>query len=435
MSIDPELTQDVNLADWRAFCLAYYEPIVRALRLFRVAEGDVDELAHGFLLKSAEKRFLDKFQAFRQREAEAGRIASFRKYLYKSLAHAVRDAQRKRTSRSKERGLYPEAIEATPERLLDGDAVYALDILHQALQALRRHCERTGKPHLWVIFEETILADEFRGRRAKTRSELLAEFGRDDPQFLDNSLTTAKRAFRRIVQEIIPRWPDDGPDPSEHFSEWMATLRNSNASQFDLLHVAYRIMPFLGDASQAPSAALVVPQGLGESTAGAVYGAPAAALDDDALNILLSFYLEMPLTRLLDVHDLSPHVPSSSPSRSKGSEPMCLLTLVDPTEAERKALSEIDVVGLLVRLKSFSKQLRRKTNHFVPEEIAEVVYTTVNVHALVGYGATIYSIASTSLASNVRVLLGRPWLDNRLRPLFLSGLAVLERVSSAAPDQ
>ena len=59
-------------------------------------------------------------------------------------------------------------------------------MLHQAIQALRRHCERSGKPHFWVFFEESFLADEFRGRRGKTRAELLQAFPELDAQRLDN---------------------------------------------------------------------------------------------------------------------------------------------------------------------------------------------------------------------------------------------------------
>ncbi len=312
---DSRLTCDADLADWQAFCLAYYEPIARALRLLKVAEGDADELAHSFLLKAAEKNFLKAFHDFQEREASAGRRARFRNYLYRSLQNHVRDAQRKQTTRAKERGLSPEAVdglEAAPERLLDPDSIYALDILHQALQAFRLHCERTGKPHLWVFFEETFLADEFRGRRRNSRAELIAEYGRDDAQFLDNALTTAKRAFRRFVQEVMPRWPGDDLEPAERFAEWMEILRGSNASQFNLLHVAYRVTPFLGDASQAESAALVVNDATGETSSRLVYEEPALVPDDDELSILLSFRLEMPLTQLLDVAELTKYLPSSS---------------------------------------------------------------------------------------------------------------------------
>jgi hypothetical protein len=125
----------------------------------------------------------------------------------------VYDAYRKKVTRAREHGMAPgesEALAAGPERTLDPDALYALDVLHQALQALRRHCERTGKPHYWVFFEETLLAEEFRGRRGRTRGELIEAFPSENAHHFDNALTTAKRAFRRFVQEVIPRGLRDG---------------------------------------------------------------------------------------------------------------------------------------------------------------------------------------------------------------------------------
>jgi hypothetical protein len=442
---ESDSTRDADLADWKSFCAAYYDHIARAVRLLRVPEEEADELAHSFLLKTAEKNFLKAFHAFREREAASGRPVRFRSYLYRSLQNHVHDAQRMRTSRAKEQGLSPEAagaLEAPAERRLDPDAIYALDLLHQALQALRRHCERTGKPHLWVFFEETLLAEEFRGRRARTRAELCAEHQRDDPQFLDNALTTAKRAFRRFVQELMPRWPGEDGNPSEQFAEWMEILRSSNASQFNLLHVAYRVTPFLCESSQTASAALVVSETPIDTAPPAVYEEPTLLLDDDELSLLLSLRLEMPLNQWLDVSELAQHVPLSSPYHPgpprrdsldrlgpapRPSRPLCLLTLLDPTDAEVEALAEVDVVGLLLGLKSLAKRLHRRTDHCVPEVFAELIYTAVSVRAAVQYGAAIHSIGSESLAANVRWFLGKPWLDERIRPLLETGLAALQR--------
>ncbi len=259
---DDKMTQEGDLASWQAFCLAYYDPILRALRLLRVPEGEVDDLAHSFLLKVAEKDFLGTFRAFQAKEAQQGRRARFRTYLYRSIQNHVRDFHRKSFSLARTQNFDPEAAQALaaePETTLEPDALYALDVLHQALQALRRHCERTGKPHFWVFFEETLLAHEFRGRQGKTRAELLEAYPHLDPQRLDNGLTTAKRAFRRFVEEVIPRGLRDEVRPEERFDEWMAILRDSNASQFNLLHLAYRVMPNLpADLSQTASAAMVI---------------------------------------------------------------------------------------------------------------------------------------------------------------------------------
>ena len=80
---------------------------------------------------------------------------------------------------------------------------------------------------------------------AASCAELLEAYPGLSPQRLDNGLTTAKRAFRRFVEEVMPRGLRDEDQPADRFDEWMAILRDSNASQFNLLHLAYRVMPFL----------------------------------------------------------------------------------------------------------------------------------------------------------------------------------------------
>ena len=380
---EEDLTRDGDLADWQAFCIAYYEPIQRALRLLRVPESDVEDQAHAFLLKAADRDFLKVFRAHKDREGQAGRRARFRSYLYKSLYHHVIDSGRPRRTRSPRPTFGVEPIEFVPSPevpSLDPDALYALDVLYQAIQALRRHCERIGKPHLWTIFEETHLASEFRGRPGKSRAELLVEFPGGDSSFLDNSLTTAKRAFRRIILDVIPLGLRDATTPSERFGEWMEILGRSNASQFDLLQLAYRVAPLMPvDACQANSSELVV-DGRGPR-AWVFLDEEIRVPSSDELGILLSFRMELPLTEMLDGAELRRYIPpssefwpssrertSSTPNRlaSRPVRPICLMTLLDPTPAENAALDRIDVPGLLGRLKSHVKQLYRRTDHAVP---------------------------------------------------------------------
>ena len=65
----------------------------------------------------------------------------------------------------------------------------------------------------------------------------------------------------------------------------------------------------------------------------------------------------------------------------------------------------------------------------MPEVFAQLLYTLVNVLALVRCHAELHSIGPESLAGNIRWFLRRPWLDDRLRPLLHDGLALLD-----APD-
>lgn len=432
------ITRDADLTDWHTFCQAYYQPILRAMYLMRVPEDSATDLAHSFLVKAIEKDFLDRFRQVKERERRQGRTAQFRKYLYASLKNHVRDAFRQR--KVKTVGLEPEAasaLEDDPIVALDPDALYALDVLGQALSALRRHCERTGKPHLWRFFEELLLTDEFRGRPGLTRDELLRDYPGKDPQFIDNSLTTAKRAFRRLIEEAIPRGLRGDWDSAERFREWMEILRGSHASQFNRLHVAYRVVdPPDSRLPQAPSVALIIPD-LELLSMEVRYEEPPIEPDDDELAILLSRRLETPLWEIVDASRLEPYIPRSSPlwygaqpfhpgSREKAERPVCLLSLIEPLPSEAAAIEGIDLLGLLGRLKRTSKQYHHGRDPAMPHVLAKLLYTLVNVVAYVRTGSELHSIGSEKLSKNVRWFLSRPWLDSRLRPTFEQGLVALQ---------
>ncbi len=448
--VSDDTTREGDLKDWQAFCVAYYNPIIRALKLLRVPEGEMDDLAQSFILKAAQKNFLDSFRAFQDKEERDGKRARFRTYLYRSLQNHVRDFYRKKIADTRNHRLESfnaAELTAPPDAVLHPDSIFALDVLHQALQALRRHCERSGKPQFWMFFEETLLADEFRGRRGKTRRELLEAFPELDSQRIDNAVTTAKRAFRRFVEDLIPQDPRDEERPREKFDEWMAILRDSNASQFNLLHVAYRVLPFLApDMSQTASAELLVPAHADESPP-CTYEQPVLVPDDDELAILLGFRLELPLSEMLDAAELTRFIPptnhlwsfararsAKSQAAAKPARPLCLLTLIDPTPEEAEALEGVDLVALLARLKLLAKQLRHRGDHSVPEVFAQLLYTLVSVLAHVKCGVDLHSVGSPSLARNVRWFQKQSWLDDRLRPLLGVALESLERAPATGME-
>ena len=338
--------------------------------------------------------------------------------------------------RNRPHRLTPEAaaaLEATPIETLDPDALYALDVLHQALQALRRHCERTGKPHLWIFFEEIYLAQEFRGRQAKTRAELLAAYPGKDMGFVDDSLTTAKRAFKRLVREVVPRGLRDDLGAEDCFREWMEILRNSHASQYDLLHVAYWVTPYVDPGMTAvPSAALRVDD-LSQTP-----GAKAASKpSDDELAILISFRLELPLVEMVEVTELKSCIPPSNPfwrnprsaptgtSDPAPARPLCLLTLIEPSPAEAVALAAADIVSLLKQIKDLAKQLHHLQDHSMPPLFSRLLYTLVIVLGFVRYNVRLHSIDDEQLSRSIRWFLKHSWLDSRLRPLFEQGAAAL----------
>src|SRR5262249_29153545 len=153
-----------------------------------------------------------------------------------------------------------------------------------------------------------------------------------------------------------------GISPAELFRDWMEILRGSNASQFNKLHVAYRVSPLLtADASRTASDRMVVD----DRSLDTRYEEPALQLDDVELGLFLGLRLELPLCETLEAADLLPFIPPDSPfspvPRTGLGAPLLppirrlsLLTLIDPTPEEAVALGRIDQVGILTRLKSLA---------------------------------------------------------------------------------
>jgi hypothetical protein len=244
-----------------------------------------------------------------------------------------------------------------------------------------------------------------------------------------------------VLVKVLSQWPDRSLDPGERFAEWMAILGESNAWQFELLHLAFRVTPLLGaDLGRSHSSALVVADDSGRRHRPDDAGKPADATDEDELSILLSSRLEVPLALTLGVDALALYVPSTGrrKPRQGGTDrrilrSLCLLTLIDPGDEDTAALPEADVVGLLARLKSWAKQLHRNRDHAVPAVLAGLVYTVANVLALVRYRVVLHTLHPTQLANNIRWFLGRAWLDARPRPVLEEGLAALDRPAAAGP--
>jgi hypothetical protein len=223
----------------------------------------------------------------------------------------------------------------------------------------------------------------------------------------------------------------------------MEILRQSNASQYNKLHVAYRVSPLLAaDTSRTSFPGMVVD----DRSMDTCYEEPPLTPDDDDLSLLLGLRLELPLCETLEGAELHPFIPPDnlfSPLRRPGPRtgpggshpvrPLSLLTLIDPTPEEATALAGIDLLGIIGRLKSFAKRLQGRPDHAMPEIFAQLLYTLVNVLALVRRRAELYTIGPEVLARNIRWFLRRPWLDDRLRPLLHEGLALLDDPAKPGP--
>jgi RNA polymerase sigma factor (sigma-70 family) len=414
-----DATNAENLKDFGSFYETYLEPVQCALRSWlRVPQQDVDDLAQSFFMKVFEKDLL----------SQRDQVAQFRKWLFVSLRHHVYDHYRK-SRRSKEkhqldiesRSLDTNLVSGWSANADDPDSLYALSVLNMTLQKMRFHCETSGKPEIWEIFDRWLRARVSDEGRSETADELNALFPGKDRAFLWNRLTTGKRIFKRIIREVIPPALSEALDPEERYLEWLEILQKSRAAEENRLGLVFRVNTIappgpdeLHSINLAVRTEQIVPKA-------SLTEPPADAMHDDELRILLSFRLSTPLAYYVEGLETA-----IRPRKRKGQTldpkraPVCLASLL---EADRD--ESIDRPALYRMLKKSAKWNHHKGEDGTPPDISKVIYNLAIVLALTETGERITDLKDANLVKNFRWLLTRAWLDPRLRPVFERGLEQL----------
>ena len=414
-----ETTDDEILKDFAVFYQTYLEPVQGALRSWlRVPQQDVDDLAQAFFTKVLEKDLL----------AKRDQVAHFRQWLFAALRNHVLDHYR-REGRSRQRQQLEPTFDPADAQPVPGwgghaddpDSLYALAVLNMTLQKMRFHCETSGKPEIWEIFDLWVRARVNDEGRSDTADELSGLFVDKERSFLWNRLTTAKRIFKRIVREVIPPALSDCLDPDERYEEWLDILRSSRAAKENRLHLAFCIDAVPpDDAAESLSINLAVRTELIR----AVDAEPIPpAMRDDELRILLSFRLSTPLeyyvTGLARAARARTRRKGQGEAAVRPSAPPTLLTLLTPASTADGALEREDLYRLI---KKSAKWNHNNAGDTMPPEISKVIYNLAIVLALTECGVRITDLKDANLIKNLRWLLSRSWLDSRLRPVFERGL-------------
>lgn len=426
---DSTISEDFR--DWNRFCARYYETVRCALiGMSYVHSNAVDDLAQSFFTKLIQKDGLDRMPRERSR---------FRAWLFTSLRNHVIDEfrrSRRQADRAElETGLEPPDERPGPEdHVVEADSLYALSILHLALQRLRYHCESTGRPEVWRIFEDLILVAKLEGREAEAREVLLQRFPGKDGQFLDNKLTTAKRILRRILPEVIPIDLTEHEDHQARFAEWREIITGARLGGGDPpLRAALRVTPVPASELTEYSSIHVARQK--QDFSDLVMEDPTGSLSTDELRILLNFRLSMPFRDFLGKSDESAAWAAdakhaSEPSKAAAGPLGCLLDAIEPRTLGREldAATRQRLLTIIVRLKKVAKWTHAKPHHGQPVEISILLYNLANALAIVHCQTRIDTLSDAQLSENLRWSLERVWLDDRLRPLFRNALAQLGHV-------
>jgi len=463
--LNADETLDSNLNGLTNFLKAYSDPIRAAVASLRfVRDQDVDDVFQSFILKVQQNDLLGNYRE----KKKAGKVGSFRGWLFRSLRnHAVDWYRRAPTGFEGPSSLFDsldrrqnvEDYAATEDELL-----YALSMLHLATQHVRRHWQDHAKPELWASFEEVYLQGQI--PRLAPAPDPGAE---DQPgarilkgklrQQVYNQATTVLRVFRRVLPEVIPAGLCDRRTAEERYAEWCSILVQTQAIRNLPVWLAFLEAPHPSpDAPTGRSEDLAMAPGGVERDDPVDHGersessrAEAEAVvrpkfevdaerewreaEWDELRVLLAFWLAMPFRDYLDDLDgVDPGVTMSG---------LSLRGLLgdDGTGSP----SGVELEALLRRVKSFAKQVYQLVRegaapsrgpeaprrlHSMPAEVAQVLYNLAIALALTRCGVRIDSLPRETVRMNFIWVSSRPWLIRELCPVFTDAL---RRIHPSAP--
>lgn len=203
--------------------LTRYMPALRAHLLVtrRLDAHAADDLLQGFVAE----RVLDR-GLLAKADPARGR---FRAFLVTCLNRHVYDAFRhEHAARRRAPGGKPSPLdllddeESPAEKQLHDvfDLAWARQVVSDALERMRAACERSRRPDLWALFQGRVVAPAMEGAEPVGYDELTRTFGFPTVAHATNALVTAKRAYARLLREVVAEYV-----PAEEVDEELARLK------------------------------------------------------------------------------------------------------------------------------------------------------------------------------------------------------------------
>ncbi|MDD5482436.1 MAG: hypothetical protein PHP98_02105 [Kiritimatiellae bacterium] len=169
----------------------------------RFSHDRAEDMVHGFVAdKVIEQKLL------RLADRSKGKLRSF---LLKSFTNYVNDELRK--ERAAKRGPAPAQIVSIEEHAAkipaagslrhDFDLIWARQVISEALNRMRRECKEKNRPEVWKLFEIRVLNPAINDADVVSYEALVAKFRLRSPSQAANLLLTAKRMFRRTIEDVV----------------------------------------------------------------------------------------------------------------------------------------------------------------------------------------------------------------------------------------
>jgi DNA-directed RNA polymerase specialized sigma24 family protein len=202
--------------------LRLYSPVLLAVLVKRLHfnRPAAEDLLQGFIAD----RVLEK-----EIIAHADRtVGKFRTFLLTALNNYAIDQHRRRgrdagLNEPLEAGVEEAAATRKDPRALD-DLEWARHVVRLTLERMERYCEQTKRRDLWLVFDGRVAGPAMESTEPRNYGELASEAGLTTPMEAMNALVTAKRMFRRVLEEVVAEYVDDPADIEAEVSELLAAL-------------------------------------------------------------------------------------------------------------------------------------------------------------------------------------------------------------------
>lgn len=211
--------------------LSLYVPALKRFSVtsMRFSSDRAEDMVHGFVAdKVIEQKLL------RQADRSKGK---FRSFLLRCFTNYVNSEQRK--ERAAKRGPpssqilsieeQAEEIPAAGSLRHDFDLIWARQVISAAIDRMRHECGEKNRNEIWRLFEIRVLGPALGDADAVPYERLVTEFRLKSPSQAANLLLTAKRMFRRIIEDIVRETVGNDDQVAEEIRDLHKILAGSDA--------------------------------------------------------------------------------------------------------------------------------------------------------------------------------------------------------------
>ena len=211
---------------------AYWRPVYCYLRRKGYASEEAKDLTQGFFHEIVLGREL-----IQQADQAKGR---FRTFLLTALDRYVTSVYRKETADKRVpagelvRMEVPQLTnmpvlsrQMTPEQVFH--YAWAVDLLDQILDTVKRECIEVGKEVHWRIFHERLVAPTLTNTKPPSLSSLCAGHGVEDEAKASNMIITVKRRFVAVMKRYLRQSTQTDSEADDEFGQLLEILSKGGA--------------------------------------------------------------------------------------------------------------------------------------------------------------------------------------------------------------